>query len=445
MKIIQVPYWFYPSEVRGTEIYVESLSQILQAQNIDIVIVAPGDENQSYFHNQLSVRRFPASDKIVNLREMYGEGDTLAAEEFGKILDEEQPDLVHIHVFNRAVSIKNVRAAKCRGIPVVFTYHAATVGCVRGTLLRYGENICDGKLDEFDCARCNLQNMGLSRINADLLGSLPASVGKFVDRLNLSGKVSTVLRTTELVSCYHSAFKDLMFEVDHIVAVCDWVKDVLILNDVPAKKITTIRQGVSKNLLASENFRQETYNENNNIFNSDLRIVFLGRLDTLKGIDILIKALQIDVQLPVTLDIYGASQEQIKSTSPLIQLAKTDKRITFKSTISHKEILRILPSYSLLAVPSQCLETGPMVILEAFDSGIPVIGSNLGGIAELIKHESNGLLVEASSVNAWYLGIKRICEDKNLYRQLCNGISKPQTMQMVAGDMLNLYNKILKN
>ena len=171
----------------------------------------------------------------------------------------------------------------------------------------------------------------------------------------------------------------------------------------------------------------------------------MGRLDTLKGIDILIKALQIDVQLPVTLDIYGASQEQIKSTSPLIQLAKTDKRITFKSTISHKEILRILPSYSLLAVPSQCLETGPMVILEAFDSGIPVIGSNLGGIAELIKHESNGLLVEASSVNAWYLGIKRICEDKNLYRQLCNGISKPQTMQMVAGDMLNLYNKILKN
>ena len=97
-----------------------------------------------------------------------------------------------------------------------------------------------------------------------------------------------------------------------------------------------------------------------------------------------------------------------------------------------------------MAVPSQCLETGPLVVLEAFAAGIPVIGSNLGGIAELVKHEVNGLLVEPNSVKAWCQQLQRLCQDTDLRMQLCAGISPPQRMKAVTEEMEELYQVILQ-
>ena len=45
-----------------------------------------------------------------------------------------------------------------------------------------------------------------------------------------------------------------------------------------------------------------------------------------------------------------------------------------------------MANFDLLAVPSQWMETGPIVVLEAHAVGTPVLGANLGGIAELVHH-----------------------------------------------------------
>ncbi len=52
-----------------------------------------------------------------------------------------------------------------------------------------------------------------------------------------------------------------------------------------------------------------------------------------------------------------------------------------------------LASYDATVVPSQWLETGPLIVLESFAAGTPVIGSNLGGVAELVSHDRDGWLV----------------------------------------------------
>jgi hypothetical protein len=75
---------------------------------------------------------------VNNLRELYGEGDQTAAREFAKILDEERPDVGHLHAFTRGVSLRMARKAKRRGVKVVFTYHTPTVSCQRGTLMHWG-------------------------------------------------------------------------------------------------------------------------------------------------------------------------------------------------------------------------------------------------------------------------------------------------------------------
>src|SRR5437763_15339559 len=130
MKIVLVAFCFYPDPVGGTEVYVASLARLLRdEQGCDVLIAAPGGRSEEYAHEGLRVRRFAVSNEVGDVSELYGEGDELAAREFEKILDKEQPDVVHLHAFTRGVSLKTVRRATERGIPVVFTYHTPTVTC----------------------------------------------------------------------------------------------------------------------------------------------------------------------------------------------------------------------------------------------------------------------------------------------------------------------------
>lgn len=441
MKVIQVPFCFYPDSVGGTEVYVEALSRYLQQQGVQILITAPATTSQSYFHNQLRVRRFAVYKEVAKLQELYGEGDRQAALEFEQILDEEQPDLVHLHAFTRGVSLRLVRVAKKRKIPVILTYHTPTVTCQRGTLMRWGSEVCEGKVELHICSRCTLQGLGLHRTSAGVIGSLPTTIGSCLGAIDLKGGIWTALRMTELVNYRLSALQGLLSEVDHIVAVCGWVKDILLRNHVPSEKITVNRQG-----LCQEIPTQTKQTRKNETGNSILKIAFLGRLEPIKGIDILLKAFQATPQLNARLDIYGISQNAASDAylKQLLELVKHDPRITFKPPVAAHQVINLLKDYDLLAVPSQGLETGPLVVLEAFAAGIPVIGSNIGGIAELVKHEINGLLLEPAAINTWGQELQRLSLNKDLLTNLRSGISLPRQMGIVAQEMLLLYHRILE-
>lgn len=424
--------------------YVASLARHLQQRGVTVTVAAPGEQSACYEYNGLAVRRFAVSKEVGDIRDLYlyGGGDALAAQEFATILDEEQPDIVHLHAFTRGASLRLVQAAKRRGIKVVFTYHTPTVSCQRGTLMRWGREVCDGRLELHTCSQCTLQGLGLSKMNSLVLGSLPASIGRLVGAAGLSGGGWTALRMTELVQLQHSAFRTLMAEVDHVVALCQWVKDVLLRNGVPAEKISVSRHGLPQALV-------EGAGAENSLpppVHAPLRVACLGRLDPTKGLDILIQALRLLPEAAVELHLYGIVQSAAGTAymQQLKALAADDPRIAFLPPISSDRIVSLLGGYHFLAVPSRWLETGPLVVLEAFAAGIPVIGSDLGGIAELIKHEVNGLLVEPDSVEAWRQVIRRCCEDRALLERLQTGIRPPRRMDTVAQDMLSVYEQALQ-
>ena len=442
MKVIQVPFCFYPEKVGGTEIYVEALSKNLLQRGVEIIIAAPSENNQSYWHQQIPVRRYAISSQVSNLRELYGEGDRLGVIEFSKLLDTEKPDLVHLHAFTRGVSLSLVKEAKKRNISVIFTYHTPTVSCQRGTLLHWGNKICDGKINVNKCTSCTLQSCGLNKPSASICGCIPPLIGKIFGIRNMNGGIYTALRMTELVQLRQNTFDTFMSEVDYIVAVCNWVKNVLVTNHVPDNKITVSRQGLCCQAVST--IPNQINNDNTN--HETLKIAFIGRLHPTKGIHILIEALQLDLQLTVTLDIYGISQEQEISEyqKQLLTLTQNDSRISFKPAITAEKVVNTLMNYDLLAVPSQCLETGPLVVLEAFAAKVPVIGSNLGGIAELVKHNVNGLLVEFDSVSAWSQALQYLSKNREILNKLRAGIQPPSTMETVANKMLSIYHEILQ-
>ena len=437
MKIIQVPFCFHPDPMGGTEVYVEALAQYLKERNIAVVIAAPGRHNETYSREELVIRRFAVEDAVSDPGDLYGSGDALAADAFCRILEEEQPDLVHLHAFTRATSLRLVREVKHRGIPVVFTYHTPTVSCQRGTLRRWGRETCDGMLRLDLCTRCTLHGLGVPRVLAEVVGRVPVSAGNLLAAAHLSGGAWTALRMRGLISMHHTAVRALMAEVDKIVAVSDWVRDLLKHNGVPSDKISFSRQGLAHRIYTKAPYTAD--------LTSPVRMAFLGRFDPTKGVHVLIQAIRMASQLSLKLDIYGVGEDTGASYFQRLQtLARGDSRITFCQPIPSDEAARYLQNYDILAVPSQWLETGPLVVLEAFAAGIPVIGSKLGGIAELVEDGVNGLLVQPpNSPQAWYRQLQKLGRDREFLVRLRQGIRPPRDMATVADEMLVLYEKVL--
>jgi glycosyltransferase involved in cell wall biosynthesis len=438
MRVLEIPFCFAPDPVGGTEIYVGNLARDLQSVGVEVLIVAPGKSSQTYEIDGLRVRRFATAENVIDVAELYGEGDPLAAAEFAKIVDEEKPDLVHVHAFTRAVSLLLIKACKLRGIPVIFTFHTPTVTCQRGTLMLWGEIACDGKLHRARCGGCTLQGLGLQRDFAKVLGYLPPHFGRWIGRRGLQGGVWTALRTSALIELRHAAFREMALEVDHFVAVCDWVRDVIVENGVSSTKVSISRHGID---WKPQQTCAPSLSWIHDLPSAEVRFAFVGRFDPTKGLHVVIEAIGLVPQLKIALDVYGIAQDAagVAYKDRMERLAGSDPRISFRGAIAPMEVVERLRQYDFLLVPSQWLETGPLVVLEAFAAGIPVIGWGLGGTAELVQDGVNGLLIEPNLTNRWAETICRVAGDAELRAQLKRGVRPPRRSSDVAYEMLKLY------
>ena len=132
-----------------------------------------------------------------------------------------------------------------------------------------------------------------------------------------------------------------------------------------------------------------------------LRLVFWGRCNPEKGLHIVIEAILIlNKDLPIKLDIYGPYWGDNEYSKNLIKKIKSDSRINYFGNLEQKKLLKKLQNYDLAVVPSIWMETGPLTILEAFASGLPVAGTNLGGIKELLNDKEGCFLLPTDPM-AW--------------------------------------------
>jgi glycosyltransferase involved in cell wall biosynthesis len=247
------------------------------------------------------------------------------------------------------------------------------------------------------------------------------------------------MRMTQLVELRHVAFRALMAEVDHVVVLRQWTRELLLRNDVPAEKITVSPHGLIE-AATPEDPSTPPAKKRPEI----LRIAFLGRMDRSKGLDLLVSAVRAIRDVPLVLHAYGITQTGSQEFHrQLERLVRDDQRIELLNPVRSDQVIALLRNYDILAVPSQCLETGPLVVLDAFAAGIPVIGSNLGGIAEMVRHDVNGLLVDQSSVAAWSSALRRLAQDAALLQRLRQGVKPPRGMAAVVDEMTRIYERVL--
>ncbi|MCM0589420.1 MAG: glycosyltransferase [Gloeotrichia echinulata CP02] len=445
MKSIHTTTWYFPDTSGGVEVYIDALLQGLRAYEVEAIVAAPRQdtEEDTYEYNNIPVYRypvFPNSTKIqVHKQLPHGGFDY-----FTNWLKNHPADIYHQHSWRFDCGLRHLAIARQLGMATVVTIHMAEPVCLRGTMMRYGEEPCNGLIDTTNCGKCLGVPERVPSWAIAQLSKLPLTVSIAAETKLLTSKsirvrqLGKTLGIPSLVTEHRRQLMQLANLADRIVIPSNWQYQAFRLNGVPEEKMILCRQGVASK------FQQELASTKPQ--NTTLKIGFLGRWQETKGVQVLVAAVtRLPADVPVELILhathsgkYGAANRE-----KVLALAAGDRRIRIAEPLSRQAVPEALASFDILAVPSQCLETGPLVVLEAQAVGKPVLGSNLGGIAELVRHGVDGWLVPANDIQAWTEAIAILAKDADLLAKLRKGIRPVRTMDTVALEMLDLYKEIL--
>lgn len=168
-------------------------------------------------------------------------------------------------------------------------------------------------------------------------------------------------------------------------------------------------------------------------------ICFVGRLTQQKNLFALLEALE---GLPYTLSIIGSGEqrEQLKEFA-----RKNQVNVSFLGNIPNHELPEILNQHELFILPS-LWEGMPKTLLEAMSCGLPVIGTKIDGIREVIEHGRNGILCDAD-LGSIRQAIISVMEDKELKDTLSMNarktIEQRFSLEKLIDKELELYSQLL--
>jgi glycosyltransferase involved in cell wall biosynthesis len=437
MRVLHLPYTYFPDPVGGTEVYVAQLAQELRTHNIESLVAAPGSAAATYMYAGVSVTRYTVSEPEERGEVYDAVGNPAAVASLVSILARERPDVLHIHAYTRGVPFEAGSAARELGIPVIVTYHTPTVTCARGSLIRNGEVVCDGALIVSRCAACMLRLSGLPGPVADTFGRLPTAVGQFVRAIApAAGGLATPLRMTEIMKRRHDRIRNHLASATAVVAPSSWVAALVIGEGVPPERVLVSPQGTN----AFSRPPRDRASQGGPVL-----LALPARYSREKGIEVVLNAMQTVPDADIRLDVFGPSQhaEAREYRRELEARFGRDSRIRFLDAVDPDQVVATLARADAAVVPSMWMETGPLVVLEAFAAGVPVIGSALGGIAERVRDGVDGLLVPPGNVAAWASVLALFAADPGLRARLAAGVKPPRRMADVAAEMAGLYERAI--
>jgi glycosyltransferase involved in cell wall biosynthesis len=167
---------------------------------------------------------------------------------------------------------------------------------------------------------------------------------------------------------------------------------------------------------------------------------YIGRLSSEKGIGTLLKAAG---GLP-------AYKLKIIGTGPLesdLLLMNKREHIEFLGYKTGNELKNLLSGSRFMVIPSEVYENNPLTIIESLCAGTPVLGSNIGGIPELIKPGFNGMLFEAGNATDLQKNISYIWQHHADFKR--NSIIQDANSQFDADSyydkLTRIYTSVIKN
>lgn len=439
MRIVQALGWYYPESLGGTEVYVAGLAHRLSAAGHDVLIAAPDpahDYERTYEYDGLTVYRFPIP-KAPTRDECQERVAVRGTERFHKWLAERRPHVVHLHTLTTGLGSQEIKVAKALGARVIVTTHSSGLGylCQRGTMMRWGEYLCDGICRPAKCASCELERRGLPRPLASVIGITPPRLAHLA--CVLPGKMGAALAMSDLIGHNAAKQREMLETIDSFVVLTKWAQEAVAANGAPRDKLVLNRLGLS-----CDNFTKKPGPE---IAATKLpiKLGYLGRFDQIKGVDDLAHAIAslprdaaflMEFRGPVNSDLERGVKDRLRT------ITKDDPRVIFAPAVPQRSVQNVLKSYDVLCCPSVCLEGGPTVAIEAQAVGTPVIGTRIGGLAELVTDGLNGRLVPPGDWGALSDVLAQVVANPRDTIDVWRRALPPvRTMDAVAADYLDLY------
>ncbi len=393
MRIILVnKYWY---ERGGSERVLFLTKKLLEDAGHEVEIFGMKDK-RNIFENEYFVDGVEY-DKMSFLQKAWAAKDIFrnaaAQKKFVMLLEKFQPDVVHFHNIYHQLSFALIEETFRRKIPSVMTLHDYKMISPSYTLYHHGaiDTSCVGG----KYYRCVLNNC-MESFPESILASLEAYSR---DSRGIAGKINAFIAPSEFM-------KELC---------------------VGAGIQETIE--VIANPIAAETFG--TYKEKN-------YVGYTGRLSQEKGVEYLIAAARETPEILYKIAGSGPDEARLK------KLAKDLPNLEFVGWLDGEDFFRFIGEARLLVVPSVWYENYPYSILRPQQLAKVVIGSNVGGIPELLPEnclfEAKNISDMIERIRFWYMA--PVEERASLGKLFQKRIARENSPQSYLEKILDLYEKV---
>ena len=189
-------------------------------------------------------------------------------------------------------------------------------------------------------------------------------------------------------------------------------------------------------------------------------VLFVGRIEQIKGIDVLLRALGLlffrhpELRNDLCLLVVGGAldpgddapeTEKLTELHRLVHQHRMEANVSFVGSLDQQRLALFYAAADVCAVPS-LTESFGLVALEAMACGTPVVGTRVGGLQTLIEDQESGLLVPAGDYQALAEAIAQVLTDHRLRMHLAHGArdrAEHFTWRVVGDRVQALYAKIL--
>ena len=260
--------------------------------------------------------------------------------DLAELLARERPDIAHFHNTFPLISPSAFAACRDAGVPVVLTVQNYRAGCANAFLFRDG-HVCE------DCLHRTVK--------------WPAVLHRCYHDSRAQSAVVAGMLAAHHVSHAWSRL------VDAFIAVSEFGRAKLIEAGLPADRLLLRPNFLDPDPGDRPPGRDEGY------------ALFVGRLSPEKGLGTMLKAFATTPQIPLRVVGDGPLRGELEAS------ARDNPNVSFLGQRDRPEVLELMRGARVLVFPSVWYEHFPLVLVEAFATGLPVVSSSLGAMIEIVE------------------------------------------------------------
>ena len=291
-----------------------------------------------------------------------------AYREMRRLIEKDRPDLVHVHSVYPMFSPSILVACRRKNVPVVMTVHSHNLTCPTWYHL-YKGSVCEDCVGghEYRCVIKNCRNNILESSAYALRSSVARRFRLFHDNVNV------------------------------LIALTPFAKAKLLQAGFREDQVAVVpNPGPVREAAADPS--------------AGKYVAFAGRISSEKGIDTLLSAAAQMPDVPFKVAGDGPALLEMKGKAP--------RNVDFVGRLGSDELNEFYARSRILVMPSVWFEQFPMVVLEAMARALPVIGSRIGGLPEIIEEGLTGSLFEPGNPEDLVRQVRRLWENPQLCRQM---------------------------